>query len=76
MSLNTVTVENQGILYGVIYSDVPDAALKDIKTFFDSVERGLVGHQTPSAPRFGSAQAQAPPRQTRWGPGVGGIALS
>ena len=37
-----VIVDSQGVLYGVVYADVADKELKDIKKFFNSVERGLV----------------------------------
>lgn len=42
-ALNAVLAENQGTLYGVAYGDVPEAELKNLSAFFDSVERGLVG---------------------------------
>lgn len=42
MSLNAVLVESQGTSYGVAYCDVPEAELKNLNSFFDSIEVGLV----------------------------------
>src|SRR5207237_1045095 len=39
------------------------------------VERGLVRDRTSEVPCLCSAQAQAPPRQARWGPGSRETAL-
>ncbi|AWM38156.1 hypothetical protein GobsT_37430 [Gemmata obscuriglobus] len=41
-SLDAVLVESQGTLHGVAYGEVPAAELKNLGTFYDSVESGLV----------------------------------
>lgn len=42
VTFTLVAAETQGSLYGVVYSDLPETELKNLKTFFDSVERGLL----------------------------------
>lgn len=42
LDMNSAMVENKGVLHAVIYADVPEEGLKNLKLFFDSVERGIV----------------------------------